>query len=116
VAVAILERADNLGDGLHRVGRRAAVDAGMQIVVGALDGQLVVHQAAQPTQMVGISGANISVSHTTAASAFRRGGLVLTYSSMCSPPVSSSPSSRNFTFTGSLPVVFSRPSTALIWM
>ncbi len=54
-------------------------------------------------QMVGISGANISVSHTMAASAFRRGGLLFTYASMCSPPVSSSPSSRNFTFTGSLP-------------
>ena len=66
--------------------------------------------------MVGSSGANISVSQTTAASACSRGGLVLTYASMCSPPVSSSPSSRNFTLTGSLPVVFSSPSTALIWM
>ena len=37
----------DLGDGQHGVGRRAAIDAGVQVVVGALHVQLVVHQAAQ---------------------------------------------------------------------
>ncbi len=45
--VAILERAQNLRDGLNRIGRRAAVHAGMQIVTGAFDEQLGIHHAAQ---------------------------------------------------------------------
>ena len=69
-----------------------------------------------PTHNVGRSGANISVSQITAASAFSRAGFEATYRSTCSPPVSSSPSIRNFTFTGSRPEVFSIPSTALMRM
>src|SRR2546426_831034 len=48
--------------------------------------------------MVGNSGANISVSQITAASACNRSGCARTYCSMCSPPTSSSPSIRNLTF------------------
>ena len=48
MAVAILKRADNLRHGLHGIGRRAAVDARVQIVIRALHVDLAVHNAAQP--------------------------------------------------------------------
>ncbi len=47
MAVAVLERAENLGDGLDGIGRGAAVDAGVQVVAGAFDEQLGVDHAAQ---------------------------------------------------------------------
>ena len=116
VPVAVLERAQNFGDGLHRIGRRAAVDARVQVVIRALHVQFAVHDAAQSDA----DGGQLGREHLGVAD---HGGVGLepraasaTYASMCSPPVSSSPSIRNFTFTGSRPFVFSRPSTALIRM
>ena len=48
MAVAILESAQDFGDRLYRIGSGAAVDAGVQVVICALDMQLAVHNAAQP--------------------------------------------------------------------
>ncbi len=47
VAVAVFERGDDFGDGLQRVGSGAAVDAGVQIVIGAFDMQFGIDHAAQ---------------------------------------------------------------------
>ena len=69
------KRADDLRDRLHRIRRRAAIDARMQIVIRALHVNSPYTIPRSPTQMVGSSGANISVSQITAASAFRRAGL-----------------------------------------
>src|SRR5262249_26228512 len=48
VPVTILERAEDLRDRLNRVGRRAAIDAGMQVVVRAFDEKLPIDDPAQP--------------------------------------------------------------------
>ncbi len=42
------KRAQDLGDGLNRVGRRAAINSGVQIMIGALHDQFAIHDAAQP--------------------------------------------------------------------
>ena len=45
--VAILQRAQDLRDRLHRIRRRAAINARVQIVVGALHVQFGIHDPAQ---------------------------------------------------------------------
>ena len=84
MAVAVFERAEDLGDRHDRVRRSAAVNTRMQIVSGAFHSQFGIPMPRSPTQIVGSSGANISVSQITAASAFSRSGLDATYSSICS--------------------------------
>ncbi len=53
--------------------------------------------------MLGSSGDSMGVSETTAASQASRSVLFLTKSSRLTLPTSSSPSNKNFMFTGSLP-------------
>ncbi len=61
-------------------------------------------------------GAQSEVSETTTASqASFLPASARTYFSIASPPASSSPSTMNLTFTGSLPRTASIASTALTW-
>ena len=68
-----------------------------------------------PTHTEGTSGAHMSVSETMVTSHASRSRSRTSRSSKWALPTSSSPSTRNFTFTGSRPTVASRPSTASSW-
>jgi hypothetical protein len=48
VAVAILKSTQNLGDCLNRIGRRASIDAGMEVLFRALHGEFAIDDAAEP--------------------------------------------------------------------
>ena len=72
-------------------------------MIGALHDQFAVHDAAQPDADGGQFGReHLGVADHGGIGLAGAAACVLTYASMCSPPVSSSPSSRNFTLTGRL--------------
>ena len=65
---------------------------------------------------VGMPSAYMAVSDTRATSARSLPGFSATYFAIDAPPTSSSPSTRNFTFTGRVPLTWRSASMALMWM
>ena len=62
-AVVVVQAAEDVGQHADRVARAAAEHTGMQVAVGGLDGDLVIHQAAQR----GCDGGRVRVPHAGVA-------------------------------------------------